>query len=320
MSNICVCILCGLPGAGKTTLSGHLVENRNMMFISICYDKLIPWIDFSEPDVLSTWKSYRNEVLIFVKFLLENLTNSNIPVFKDIKDNLHLIDKDYALYLCDFFKSFENTQQKKLVFVIDDNMQYRQMRYEYYKVARELSCGYCVVYLNCSLQDCQKRNQQRPINEVVKLKSIKRINAQMEKPDNSKASWEKYYCLVNLEENSNETVVFEVCKIVQLALDNPVVPLPVHDKELIERTRMINRNNLRHQADLCLRKLIRIFMQQQNDPKRFSQTINYAKKFILNEISSGQIDEQDFFNASGDVDQEHLLNKMDSYLNSFLNI
>ena len=318
MSISCICVLCGLPGAGKTTLTKCLQQDNNINFVPICYDNLIPWIDFSDPDILSTWKSYRNEVLLLVKFFIGVNEKSHQDCFNDFLKNIDLINKEHIFYLYELIKKLKSGKNK-IVFVIDDNMQYRRMRYEYFQIARNCKIGFCTIMIDCSFQICQQRNQQRPIGEIVKLKSLRRINAQMEMPDSTKAAWEKYFCIIKLEKNEINSVLPEVFNVIQLALENPVFPLPEHNEELTEKARLANRNSLGHQADLCLRKLISEFMQQQKDPKKFSQKISLAKKYILYEITSGLLDEQDYLTNSGAIDQELLTSKLNAYLSSFLN-
>jgi len=315
-SHVSICVLCGLPGAGKTTLCKHLLKNSGEYnFIHISYDELIPWIDFSLPDVLNTWKKYRTEVLEFVKSLISVLQNKSCINFVD---NLQLLNKDHALMLYSKTIEFFKRQSENIVYLIDDNMPYLRMRYEYFQIARLYNIGYCTILVDCSFAECQKRNKQRPVQEVVMQKSLRRINAQLERPDIHNKNWEKNFCIIELLEENFVSVESKIFRTIQVAFHNPVEPIPLQDLQAAEEMRSINQKNLAHQADLCLRKLCSNFLKSQEHPKLLAEKVNFAKKYILNEIKTGHFDEQEFFDTSNCIKQNILSQKMDLMLKSLI--
>ena len=314
--DICLCIFCGLPGAGKTTLCNNLMKTETYSFIHVCYDNLLPWINFSDPDSLLTWKKYRNAVLEFVKFLV---TIARLKSANSLLECPTLLIQDSAVRVFDATKEIiSSTFSKKVVFLIDDNMPYRRMRYEYFQIARQLNTGCCTVMVECPFVLCLKRNQTRPVDEIVRQKSLRRINAQMEKPDIQKASWEKHFCTIDTVEGDAITIVNEVLKTIQCAFDQQAKSLPMVDTDAIKESRVKNPSNLKHQADLCLRKLSNEIIKQQSNPKLIAERLNVAKKYILNEIKSGVVDESDFIDKSGNIKQQLLKLKMEELLKTFL--
>ena len=318
--NIGVCVLCGLPGAGKTTLCKYLLENsKKFRFMHVCYDNLIPWIDFSLPDVLNSWKEYRLEVLALVKVLISVLKNKSCPSI-DFLDNLKLLNKEHALLLYNTASDIARNQLQNIIFLIDDNMPYLRMRYEYFQIARLHCIGYCTIMVDSSFVDCQERNKIRPIQEIVKQKSLQRINAQMERPDLNKQNWEKTYSIIKVPDGNFASVESKIFNTIQTALENPLEPLPLKNLEAVEEMRLINQKNLSHQADLCLRKLCGDFLKSQENPKLYAEKVNFAKKYILNEIKCGHFNEQEFFNTSNSINQDLLMQKMDVLLKSCIEI
>ena len=320
MQNACLCILCGLPGSGKTTLCNYLLSCKSVFtFMHICYDHLIPWIDFSSPDVLDSWKRYRNQVLELVKFLINVLSkcegsHSAASFFKSLNLlNLEAIETLYNLAL-----ELASKKNQTTVLLIDDNMPYRRMRYEYFQIARINNIGCCTIMVDCSFMECKERNENRPIQDIVQQKSLKRINAQMERPDAIRETWEKYYCTINSQNDNFEDARDEIIKLLCNALQNPVSPLPVQDQQVIEESRLVNRKNLTHQADLCLRILAGEFLKKQNDPKFFVNHVALAKKHILDEVKSGHFDDHDYVDNSGCIDQKALKLKIESLFLSFI--
>ena len=318
-AEMCFCVLCGLPGAGKTTLCKQLIENFvEFNFIHVCYDYLIPWIDFSSPDVLNTWKKYRNEVLDFVKFLVSVLLKRQVSC--EYISTLQLLNTPHVEALYSIATKFAEQKSSNVVFLIDDNMPYHRMRYEYFQVARSNNLGYCTLMVDCTFAKCQERNKQRPIQEIINQKSLRRINAQMERPDTRTKNWEINFCVTELPENDFTSIDGKIRHVIQHALSNPIQSLPLVDQDAIEETRIINRKNLVHQADLCLRKVSSDFMKRQSYPQQLAEKVSLTKKLILNEIKSGQLDEEEFFDSSNCLKQDLLKSKIEALFKSYTEI
>lgn len=198
MTNICVVLLCGLPGAGKTTFAkelgsyvgsaqgqddklvrcsspdiahvpgpaGLVDDNTNKAFrlVHICYDKLMPKeiesqllknvendenLSTSAPDstrsVLcssSEWKDYRNNIVLLVDVVLEKLCRTFTGKSLEWQVAESLTREDYLVRafqetVFDASALREVSTSNKFAVVIDDNMYYESMRYQYFKLARK---------------------------------------------------------------------------------------------------------------------------------------------------------------------------------------
>ena len=99
------------------------------------------------------------------------------------------------------------------MYVIDDNLPLRSMRYEYCQIARECkkcSChfpftanplhlldnlGFATLSLHCHIDIAKKRNAQR--SNVIPVATLDAMAGQMEQPDPSKYHWERYSLILN---------------------------------------------------------------------------------------------------------------------------
>lgn len=150
MQNICIVLLMGLPGAGKTTF--HTTLNKrfpytNLHLHNVVYDDLID--NASEMD----YKSKRDQVFATAKSIITSIFNSP-------------------------------THKKHIIF-IDDNMYLKSMRYQFYKLAEQLELSFLEVYFDVELETALLRNSTRE-NRIPEQTIIK-MAEQIEKP---KENWE----------------------------------------------------------------------------------------------------------------------------------
>jgi len=130
---VCLVCLIGLPASGKTTFAKALCSCLCDKFIveHFEYDKVVEW----KSEV--TWREERSKILKKVSLLIESsLGHSN-----------------------------------DLVVILDDNMYYRSMRYEFYKLARKYCVCYGQVYFKVDLERAilidSKRKEGRVGEEVI---------------------------------------------------------------------------------------------------------------------------------------------------------
>ncbi|KAG6937498.1 phosphoseryl-tRNA kinase, partial [Chelydra serpentina] len=159
-----VCVLCGLPAAGKSGLARALCHSLRRRggpdwdCALLSYDDLIPQEAFSQPEteaglgeqhpLLSRWKLYRHELLVYLEHFLQALINGDhlcaptsrteatwksfVSCFKEqglISSEIH--DAKSCHY------KINTTTSRPLYFVLDDNFYYQSMRYEVYQLARK---------------------------------------------------------------------------------------------------------------------------------------------------------------------------------------
>ncbi|KAF5304417.1 hypothetical protein FQR65_LT07947 [Abscondita terminalis] len=144
MVKICIMLIIGIPGAGKTTFVKKLLQllpmYGNFKLHTIIYD------DMLGNDYYKDYKLKRQLPFETAKKLIEEIYQA--------KDD-HLI-------------------------VVDDNMYLKSMRYQYYKLARDYQMSFFQIHFDVPLATALERNATRntPIPEHV----IKRMSNKFESP------------------------------------------------------------------------------------------------------------------------------------------
>lgn len=285
-SGICLCVLCGLPGAGKSTLARTLssyTQNKGWGIFILSYDDIIPDDAFeikgenaSFTDTQSSWKLYRQEVL---QCLDAFVRNGNAPQHAswakrgdwDTWARFSRSVEDQQV-----FKTSEHSRpqmshltSEPLVVLLDDNFYYPSMRYEVYQLARKYSLGFCQLYLQCPLNACLTRNRMRscPLPDEVILEMAKRI----EPPNPGKNQWEQNSLTLTSTFSYPQQDIDLLIQMIGKALEKPLSPIQ-DNAEQKEADRQCCATSILHQADQACRRLV-------------SQAMKDAKEFKRGEIN-----------------------------------
>ncbi|XP_058262418.1 L-seryl-tRNA(Sec) kinase isoform X1 [Hemibagrus wyckioides] len=274
---VCVCVLCGLPAVGKSTLTHLLSDHLHTLgwrtFI-VSYDELIPEEAFrfntperdddddDEDDEASRqqagWKQHRQAVLECVDGFLRDLS----------ADRLHTHTgggSGGTGSVCERFQEAMQKQQiltalhnthsqpQRLALLLDDNFYYHSMRYPVYQLARRHSLGFCQLYLHCPLEVCLHRNRVRgqPVSDDV----ITMMSSRMEPPNTEKNQWEKKSVTVDNTHTVTHTQLQEVLQVISSAAENPLNPVQ-DDSEQREADRQRCACSVVHQVDQVCRRLV----------------------------------------------------------------
>lgn len=318
MSQCCkigIIVFCGLPASGKTVLCGKLQANlKQFSFIHVCYDDMLPWI--TDIDNLITWKNARSNVVTMVKHYMQCISLNCITDFETT------VLKSEGCQHVKSKVSMAMQSTKPIIFFIDDNMQYRGMRYEYYQLSKAMSCGFSILFMNCPLTTCEERNKKRRPDKQVEFKSLLKIDTQMEIPGTSAVGWESR--VLNINTSEHETVPENILTFLQDTLDNPVLEkIHVVDVHLSDACRETNRNNIHHQADIIMRRQCKQWIQSSEFMSDLSinsksKKISKMKKQILTEIKSGLYDLDLYLHSDGTIDLEALGKKLHSLLLAYI--
>ncbi|XP_060624569.2 L-seryl-tRNA(Sec) kinase isoform X2 [Anolis sagrei] len=258
-----LCLLCGLPAAGKTTtgqaLSQSLRKHKGWQCVLLTYDDLIPMEAFTQmkeleeqPSLMGSWRLYRHELLLCLEHFLQahikgchysppqNITETTWERFVCCLKEQGLIsagreDSASCQYLIDF------TSPSPIYFVLDDNFYYRSMRYEVYQLARQYTLGFCQLFLDCQVEVCLERNSQR--KQPLPEETIHAMAQKIECPN---------------PEN------LQMLDLLSAALENPVKPLE-ENTELKEMDRAICATSALHQADQAVRRIVSQTMKNAKD-------------------------------------------------------
>ncbi|XP_002120985.2 L-seryl-tRNA(Sec) kinase-like [Ciona intestinalis] len=313
---VCICVLSGLPASGKSTISAEITQR--LTCIQICYDALIQWLDLTGE---GKWKLARNQVVSLVEQMLEMIKNvADVDhVFLLNKSEYNLLNTDAVLEVWDILVEYKRKGLDSLVFLIDDTMQYRSMRYDYVQLAKKYETGFCIIQTSCPLDICIERNETRPKSKSVSHLSVVQIHAQLETID--RCVWEKK-CSILIEtsgvinENTNKSLV----QLIDNNLLNPLCENASLDPVEVEDLRLANHKSVLHQADLILRVLVGEMIKKrktQNLKFGTTQVLN-AKKQILKDLKQDMDFEEFISSETKTVDVVCLKVKLEKLFNVYL--
>ena len=284
-------LLIGLPGVGKTSFAlkfRDFLKTHKVNVIHVCYDELVP-LDTQAKFALNSKSAdsaeteWKNERKIILKSVEKLLTSS---------DSLELSKREEEIFQLLKKKSEEFA---KTIVIIDDNNYYQSMRYEYYQLARKLEIGFCQLFFSGDLEFALENNANRSEKERVPNEVIEEMNKKLEPPEPLKNTWEQFsFCIPVAKSNSSEPPPFDVCNsVIDLALENPVKPVP-DDSEKRERSRTICNANVIHQSDKILRKKLGLKVKDKQesekdnaDIKDFSKELNEKRLEVLEDLKTG---------------------------------
>ncbi|XP_023686643.2 L-seryl-tRNA(Sec) kinase [Paramormyrops kingsleyae] len=270
----CLCVLCGLPAAGKSTLVQVLSESlrkRGWGCCVLCYDDLIPdeayQLRIAESDELSHtqthWKVSRREVLQRLEQLLKRdhaPLRAPEPSFgEDTWTRFLRAAHDAAESSCHLPHG-----PATLVILLDDNFYYQSMRYEVYQLARKHSLGFCQLHVHCPVNSCLSRNQarSRPLPDEVVVEMAKR----MEAPNPVRNGWEQRSLTLTSDGAFSPQDVELSVGLIAAAMDDPLCPIQ-DDTEQKEADRLSCASSVVHQADQACRRLVSRAMQGARERK-----------------------------------------------------
>ncbi|GAB5578856.1 L-seryl-tRNA(Sec) kinase isoform X1 [Prionailurus iriomotensis] len=253
-----LCLLCGLPAAGKSTfaraLSPRLRQERGWAVGVVAYDDVMPdafleeasarplsladvfvvcavmsvmWEGMDSP---SQWKLLRQELLKYLEhFLLAVINGCQMSTPPNRTEAMWedfitcLKDQDLISSAAPEARSCylltKTAVSRPLVLILDDNFYYQSMRYEVYQLARKYSLGFCQLFLDCSLETCLQRNGQRP--QALPAETIHLMGRKLEKPNPEKNAWEHNSLTIESSECSSEASL-KLIDLLLTALENPV--------------------------------------------------------------------------------------------------
>ncbi|KAL3863645.1 hypothetical protein ACJMK2_005393 [Sinanodonta woodiana] len=262
----CLLLLCGLPGSGKTTHTKELVKKlTDENVLALVFDELMPqklaekMILQSVVDenlVASPWKQFREDILCCVDTLVNHLVSdltasSKRDILNTIRKPVHVNEEIWHGFMASIVSCLVDDWTKPVLIVIDDNMYYRSMRYQYYQIARKYNSAFCQIYHSCDVDIACVRNSKRetkvPVNVIITMAT------KIEPPDTLNNRWEKFSITVKAEQHID---VSRIQDLVHKARLEPVQSLPPVDVEQQNHSRRLCSESIVHQSDQVLRKLV----------------------------------------------------------------
>nr|XP_008532438.1 PREDICTED: L-seryl-tRNA(Sec) kinase isoform X2 [Equus przewalskii] len=249
-----LCVLCGLPAAGKSTfaraLSHRLQQERGWAVCVVAYDDVMPDAFLREASARplpSQWKLLRQELLKYLEYFLMAVINGcqmSAP-----PDRTEAMWEDFITCLKD----------QNLI------------------SSAAYSLGFCQVFLDCSLETCLQRNGQRP--QALPAETIHLMERKIEKPNPEKNAWEHNSLTIQSPACSPEASL-KLTDLLLTALENPVKCVE-DNVEQKETDRITCSTNILHQADQTLRRIVSQTMKEAKD----AQVLPYNLKLLAEELN-----------------------------------
>uniref|UniRef100_A0A8D8NRU9 L-seryl-tRNA(Sec) kinase n=2 Tax=Culex pipiens TaxID=7175 RepID=A0A8D8NRU9_CULPI len=281
MNKVCLNVLVGVPGAGKTTFCQRILEclilkESSIRLIHICFDDFIKFdakIDLEN----SSFKGKRKRLLELIEEIVQSIIITNQAKLEEIN---HILYEEFQQKVA---IDLAETPSNYLI-LIDDNMYYRSMRYQVFQIARRLGTGYFQTYFHVNLESAKSRNSKR--SNAVPEEVISRMFYKLEKPDERICRWEKNTITLN---NSSGPIDI-IFKTTLNCLERPVEPLKAH-----ETTNPVEQS-LVHKVDLMLRKVVGEMIKQQKESlnsgevKLFAEGLLSKRKLALEDLRAGLVE------------------------------
>ncbi|KAM6951506.1 L-seryl-tRNA(Sec) kinase [Aplochiton taeniatus] len=318
----CLCIFCGLPASGKSTLARAvraLTVNEGWRATVVSYDEIILDEAFRAKSVddhglqqpPTEWKVHRQAILQCVEHILQNPQG-----LAPLTSSCH-INSDawrFCVQALQLTGTVENskTEQCPVLILLDDNFYYPSMRYEVYQLARKYSLGFCQVYLHCPVEACIERNLKRP--QPLPTKVILDMAQRMDPPSVERNSWEKNSIALDSTSNLSQEDMQRLLELLSCAVNNPLSPVK-DDTQQKEADRLSCASSVVHQADQACRRLVSEAMKSARESKvppecmrSLSAELTESKTRLLHHLRKQAL--QGFPNTQGeDLDLEQVLKR-----------
>ena len=179
IARACLLTMCGLPGAGKSTLARAVAaraESDGIRVSLVSFDDVERRLASEKSEAsasrgddaggptpgfdAATWKAARLEALATVERLL--LSEAEASVGED--------------------GGGEKDHRRRALIIADDNFYYAGMRQQCHRVARRARAAYAQLFVSISVAQAHKRNESRDKNDVVPRDALERMADQFEPP------------------------------------------------------------------------------------------------------------------------------------------
>jgi tRNA uridine 5-carbamoylmethylation protein Kti12 len=285
-------LLIGIPGAGKSYFASRLAQHFSAGQV-ISFDAYVDEeCDWNE----NTFKQYRELALHDINQIFTEKNRS---------------------------KDFDT------VLIIDDNMYLKSMRREVYVMARDNNTKLLCIWIDSSLENSIRRNNERTGKDKILEESIFRIHKLFEPPDTTYVADRHFICLKNNESDSFEAgIICAIAKIQELQSESFQLPT-VYALEMDRKSKKADEKsiiNYVQKIDIFVRRRMSLIQSCLSDmPVEQRKLINKSlcsMKSTLLEIArhnaSNDHDTIEMTNDLSELDQKKYTCNIKEYINNNL--
>lgn len=151
-----VILLCGIPGSGKSSFAHDLLQEHHSASgkqgsVLISYDDALPPQEEWDED---TYESTRSKAFGMFEHIIDAYQKKSRHTLLS-----GVIDPQNN-------KQKQNNSSYSGVLVVDDNMYLNSMRREIYKKCRQVALPLITIWVDVSLEEALRRNEQREVSQV----------------------------------------------------------------------------------------------------------------------------------------------------------
>lgn len=251
-------VLCGLPGAGKTTFSTHLKQSLSTEWCKAVH------VEFDEHERAERRKLKQSQT--------GRIEQNN----DDEEEKLKAWRRSRKRAVAEVEQHLRTPCSKMMVVIADDNMYYKSMRHEMTALAGEFNFGCLKVYIETSLSDALKTNRQRLESQRVKEDVVRRMHTKLEPPTlqerhviylGSQPGFDLIASNILTVEIEKQNLLAGFQQVLQVVADNPEVSTRKLEFERLQ-ARETTLRNLIHQSEQALCKVVGAFIKTQEPSKR----------------------------------------------------
>jgi len=261
-SKICIILLIGLPGSGKTTFCKEFIEKM--------------------PKILTA----KNLQISHIELdLVENSLKKEKPKKTENFDSeIWKNSRDFAIQNTEDIIKKAKLEQLCNIILVDDNFYYESMRKPYIHLCQKYNIGLIQLVFKISEMEAKTRNLLREKEQQVENVVIERMSQKIEYPCENIATNIK--CVEITKDNNWENLA----KIIDFAFYNSVKDLIKESEELKEKDRKICKENIIHQIELSIRQEIGNVMKKMSkeDAKNKGKLISKMKENFMEDVNKSE--------------------------------
>lgn len=240
-------VLCGLPGAGKTTLAKHLAHMGAVSGMRVACIHFDDWLNDGGKGVGSVGSGHHDFDPIAWKASRTRCSEAATEALKEGHDMV----------------------------ILDDTMHYTSMLLQCWKLARANASMYCQVYVHCPFEQCMARNAAR--NKAIRMPQavMERMGRIFEAPRESNV-WDAATVVTSASRDVWQDL--QQCK---------VLAPPLHsESELDPMIRALTTETVTHQVDIQSRRLLGQYAGRLNalggcDTRETAYILNEERRKLL---------------------------------------